>query len=297
MRFYQITVFLTVSIFMLLMPAQGWAQGTVIIRDCDGMDSQGSSLQGCYEFDEDMLDYSQQLASTALDFGGLLPDGLTLYVVFNYDDKVDYQYIEGVHVITVGESKLIDFWNSYADIWDLYDYEGDPYDTDEDFIAFTEWVLYHEIGHALITYSQNTHGFGYTDKDHEVLADDFATIAMINLHTQGQGSRHAVQAAQGLFFLSLPDAQRTPRAGSNNTRNAFAQKAPKKKKQTKRRGAEGNDGVHQPNTRRAWEVACLVYGSGQGSPPEDYPVDSDYGLYCADDHYAKTLEEWREYMP
>ena len=299
MQLHSVTAIIAAAAFALLLPVQGWAQpdegyinDQVRIVDCAGTQSYDYSLDSCSDFDPDILYYSRMLAYRALEFAPRLPQGLYLVVVFNYSNEFSYQFQEGWHVITVGEGMMIDMWNSYVDVWDLYEYDGDAYDPDADYKAFVEWAFYHEIGHALVTHTPWEHD----DKDHETLADDFATITMIRLYPEiGEGGAYpAEQAAQGLYFLSLPDAERDARSGK---RKAFAQSAPQKRPQTKRRGVDGNMGAHEPNPQRAWEIACLVAGSGLADPPDDYQVDSSTHYECLPEDFEDTLDELVEYAP
>ena len=295
MRPYRVPVVIVSFFLALFLSVQSWSQQIRII-DCEGIVSPGYSLPGCSDFDDDMLWYSQMLAYRALEFAHRLPDDLYIDIRFSYEDVFNYQEGQGEpDRITVGEGMLIDMWNRYVDIWDMYEYDGDAYDSDADYKAFIEWALYHEIGHALVTHT----GYEHDDKDHETLADDFATITMIRLYPNAteEGGIPAEQAAQGLYFLSLPDTQRVAQAGSDK-RNAFTATAPKKLPKPAQRGVDGNMGAHEPNPERAWMIACLVHSSGLAEEyPGDYQTDSAEVYECSSEEYYEILDELVEYAP
>jgi hypothetical protein len=298
MRTPRLRATITAAVLSLLLPAIGWSQQIRII-DCQGIASYQPYLEGCQgQFNPSLLPFAQNLAVKALAFEPRLPEGLFIDVQFDQSFHFSQENRPGqADLITLGEGMIIDMWNSYADVWDMYDYDGDAYDANSDFKAFSEWALFHEIGHSLIEFSGYQHG----KKDHEDLADDFATISMIRLYPEESqhGGTPAEQAAQGLYYLALPPTARQARSGGK--RNAFESSAPQEIPQPRRRSLDGDEGAHQPNPDRAWEIACLVHGSGLAPHPINYqenPYDDDDGSDgCLESDYFDALSIMMEYAP
>lgn len=281
------TVFSALALTLVL-SVDSWAQQVRII-DCGGNGSYGSDLAGCEEFDDELLGFARELAASALAFQPRLPVGLDIDLKFDYSEDFSHQSRPGQpHLITIGEGMMVHMWNSYVDVWDMYDYDVDSVDPYADYSAFVEWALYHEIGHALVDHS----GDEPDGVDHETLADDFATVTMIRLYWQ-PGEEYvtpAELAAQGLYYLSLPAAARGSAAASGK-RNLADRNQPQKRVVNKRHGLEGSLGVHEPNPERAWHIACLVYGAGQAPRPETYQTSPYGNAVCQEGDYSDVVDE------
>ena len=206
----------------------------------------------CYQLDcssQDVAYVMDILGRAAQNVTQLLQEGdhyLNIRVILTENARFDYEYRyndEWPHVVTIGGG-FID--SMYAGAIE------DP----QTFENFLEWALYHEIGHAVLTYLEQQQGFQVMDSDHELFSDIFATVLMLD----EPDVRYAEDAAFGMLGLVVPQAE--AQISAYKRRKGFPDNASSNARGDRQRrlaAAAGQAmGEHQPTEQRVDNILCMA---------------------------------------
>ena len=244
--------------------------------------------------DDSMTPTVRLIEQKAMGLNQLLPADIQIEVMIVGGYDFSHRYLPGrPHLITIGVQALAELHNS----WSSSFYTGGE-NVAEAFGSIVEWTFYHEVGHALIEHARGrTTTLNNNDRDHERLADRFATVAL--MFANRDAARRATFASQGIYAMRLATAQQTGVSGPG-VRNALERQAPPRAQVGKRRGVDGLLGVHSPTAYRAWDVKCYVWGSGLGPDPgvlrtvENGMQRNDH---CNAHDFNNAIWELRQYAP
>ena len=289
MRLHYAKAIIAAIAFSLALSAIASAQQQIRMIPCRTNDCWGGPSP-----EDSMTPVVGMIAEKAAGIGPLLPNDIRIEVMIVGGDEFHHQYTRGrPHLITIGVEGLAGLHNNWVDKF----YEGYE-NVEEVFGAIVEWVLYHEIGHALQAHcAEKDSCIANDDRNHERMADRFATVAV--MFANRDSAIRARYASQGIYAMSLPEGERmTP--PSDGSRNAFAKAAPNKRRVSKKRPLDGLLGIHNPTPYRAWDVMCYVWGSGLGPHPGDHEGthQGQPAIHQCNEHdFNNAVWELNQYVP
>lgn len=218
---------------------------------------------------------------------GRLPPHLRVRVMFNASGRIDYEHPK--RLIMIGSAEIQRLKHEYLE--EFGDLEGTA-EWRYALESIVEWSFYHELGHALI---MTQTGWPLEQRrKHEVWADDFATVALLDWC--GEGEKRAMYAAASFLAMAsqaytLEFTNGVLRAKSKPIPGRFGSHAPRRDSRARdaarRQGRTGvADSGHEPGEERAFWIDCVTYGRTRDEVmrPEDQVIN-DYELICEGNEY------------